>query len=332
MKVGHRARVDQDPSQHDVVGEVRLRTSTGSRRSNVPMLRETPNPGSDRAAGHRRISLSSMLRAPTDSLPQRLIVTLLADYRAVLNESVPSRTIVDLLQELDIATEAARSALARLTRRGILERNKIGRETSYRFTPESRVIIEEDQRRILEFGTERPWDDLWTVVVFSVAEEHRDRRYGLKTRLRALGFAPLYDGVWVAAYATPEDAAFAISESQLVDADIFRGSFVGLSSRVASLQEKWEVAELERDYRAFIDMFRPISDADFARELPPRAAFVARTRLMDAWRIFPRREPDLPAEFLPSGWPLPEARKVFVAAYDALAPAATRRVREFASS
>ncbi|MGV3712865.1 PaaX family transcriptional regulator [Pseudolysinimonas sp.] len=273
-----------------------------------------------------------MLRAPTDSLPQRLIVTLLADYRSVLDDPVPSRVIVDLLQELDVATEAARTALARLTQKSILERSRSGRETSYRFTAESRTIIDEDQRRILDFGTERPWDETWTMVVFSVAEEHRDKRYGLKTRLRAFGFAPLYDGVWVAAFATPEDARHAIADAHLVDADIFRGNFVGLSSRITALQEKWEVDELQRDYRAFIHLFEPLAKPSAARALRPTAAFVARTRLMDAWRIFPRREPDLPAQFLPQGWPLSEARRVFVAAYEALGPAAEQRVREFAAS
>lgn len=272
-----------------------------------------------------------MLRAPTESLPQRLVVTLLADYRQLLAGPIPSSDLVNVLQEFDVAPEASRSAIARLVHRGLLERFKVGRETLYAFSAEGERYVQEDQQRILEFGQPRPWDGEWTLVLFSIAESERHKRHAIKTRFRALGFAPLYDAAWIAAYATPEQASIALREAEVDDADILRASFAALPGRLGSLHEKWEVAGLLTDYESFIEMFGPLSDEGTVRTLSPAASLIARTRLMDAWRTFPRREPDLPAEHLPPGWPLPRARALFTQVYEALRPSAEARLTDLLS-
>lgn len=224
-----------------------------------------------------------------------------------------------------MAPEASRSAMARLVNRGLLDRIKVGRETMYAFSAEGERYVQEDQQRILEFGRPRPWDGEWTLVLFSIAESERHKRHAVKTRFRALGFAPLYDAVWIAAYATPEQATLALSEAEVDDADILRASFTTLPGRVSSLHERWEVAELLDDYTRFIEMFEPLRDERAVRAMTPAASLIVRTRLMDSWRTFPRREPDLPAQFLPVGWPMPRARDVFARAYEGLRPLAERR-------
>lgn len=267
-----------------------------------------------------------MLRVQTDSLPQRLLITLFADYRSVIDGPVPSRLLVDMLQEFDVAHEASRTALARLTHQGLLLRQKNGRSTSYELSGVGQQFVLEDQKRIFEFGSRRPWDGLWTMVLFAVGEEKRSRRYAIKSRLNALGFAPLYDGAWVAAFATPESAQEALTQENIVDFDVFRASFIGLPNRIDALHAKWKVADLHEDYLDFIRSFGPVSENGGSSGLSPAGAFVARTRLMDAWRAFPAREPDLPAEFLPEGWPLPRAREIFTTAYETLRPASEARV------
>src|SRR5450756_2690082 len=44
---------------------------------------------------------------------------------------------------------------------------------------------------------------MWSLVAFSIPEEHRAARDELRKALRWLGFAPLYDGLWV----SPRDHA-----------------------------------------------------------------------------------------------------------------------------
>ena len=64
-----------------------------------------------------------------------------------------------------------------------------------------------------------------------------------------------------------------------------------------------------------------------SRSRGPRRA-QSRTRMMNEWRAFPAMDPDLPDELLPSAWPRPAARELFIACYDLLGPLAARRVRQ----
>jgi phenylacetic acid degradation operon negative regulatory protein len=143
-------------------------------------------------------------RVQTGANPQHLIVTLLGDYWSGRKEHLPSAALVALTNEFDITSTSARAALSRLARRGLLDSTKDGRRTFYGLTPSAEQVLDEGFRRIVTFGLdEGPWDESWVVVIFSVPENQRDVRHVLRTRLRWLGFAPLYDGSWVSPRADP---------------------------------------------------------------------------------------------------------------------------------
>ena len=64
--------------------------------------------------------------------------------------------------------------------------------------------IRRSVKTIFSFGrSPEPWDGMWSLVAFSIPEEHRAARDELRKALRWLGFAPLYDGLWV----SPRDHA-----------------------------------------------------------------------------------------------------------------------------
>lgn len=269
-----------------------------------------------------------MLREPTDSLPQRLLITLLADYRDLLSDAVPSSVIIPLFLDFDITPEATRTALSRLVKKGTLERTKNGRASSFKLSPEALKTIDEDTQRIFAFGCERAWDGHWTLVVFSVAESQRARRHVLRTQLRALGFAPLYDGVWGAAHATVDSAQAALREAQVSDGLVVRGDIAGDPTAVlAQFRQSWQLDDLAGRYADFISAVRPLCDRARQGLVAPAEALVARTRVMDAWRVFPRQDPDLPQPVLPANWPRAEARECFEEAWTRLEPAAELRLQ-----
>src|ERR1700732_2351775 len=61
--------------------------------------------------------------------PPRLLLTLLGDYWWQHTESLPSAAIVALLAEFGVSDSAARAALSRLTRNGLLVTSKTRRRT-----------------------------------------------------------------------------------------------------------------------------------------------------------------------------------------------------------
>ena len=137
-------------------------------------------------------------RSQVGSPPQHLLITLLADYWSGQAEPLPSGALVRLAGEFGVTAVGARAALSRLARRGLLAYSKVGRNTYYGLTERTAEALEASRHRVLSFGERPPpWDGYWTVAAFSLPEERRDLRHSLRAQLRWLGFAPLFDGMWV---------------------------------------------------------------------------------------------------------------------------------------
>jgi phenylacetic acid degradation operon negative regulatory protein len=258
---------------------------------------------------------------------QRLIVTLLADYQNVAS-AVPSALIVDLLADLGVSSDAARTALSRLVKQGLIDRSRTGRSTSYRLSESGRRDVDETHDLILSFGRERIWDGDWTVIAYSVTE-HNDRqmRHQLRARLRALGFAPVYDGMWVAPHTAIDSVKRATYEVGVADVTFFRGPVELSDAAIQRLFQAWEIDELDADYESFISHFAPLGERLALGMVSPAEALVARADLMSAWRLFPRRDPELPDEILGRQWPRTQARRLFLDCLAGLTSAAELRFR-----
>ncbi len=269
---------------------------------------------------------------PVAQRPPRLLLTLLGDYWWQRTEPLPSAAIVALLAEFGVSDSAARAALSRLTRNGLLVTSRSGRRTFVQLSARAADVLDDGARRIFSFGASRaPWDGMWSLVAFSIPEDHRAVRDELRKALRWLGFAPLYDGLWVA----PRDHAGEVMERLarlgISTATAFRATAVpgGVPSQIPG--RAWDLAGLRRRYEEFIAYARLLRDQTAAGEIAPMDALVARTRVMNEWRAFPAMDPDLPDELLPPAWPRAEARELFIACYDLLGPLAVHRVRQIIS-
>lgn len=265
-------------------------------------------------------------RAQAGAQPQHLLLTLLGDYWFQRDEHLPSAALVDLLAEFGVSAVGARAALSRLARRGLLRSSKSGRRTYYGLTPRAAGVLTDGLRRIVGFGVEEPdWDGRWTVAAFSVPEEQRDLRHALRTRLRWLGMAPLYDGVWVSPRRVADDVLAILDELAVPAATVF----VGTSPRAGRDPiNAWDLDGLRVTYERLLEEFGPLRERARSGRVGTAEALVARTALMDSWRNLPNLDPELPRELLPQPWPRDEARRLFVELYDGLAPLAEARVRQ----
>ena len=283
---------------------------------------------------------------PVAQRPPRLLLTLLGDYWWQRTESLPSAAIVGLLAEFGVSDSAARAALSRLTRNGLLVTSRSGRRTFVRLSQRAADVLDDGGRRIFSFGeTPAPWDGMWSLVAFSIPEDRRSERDELRKALRWLGFAPLYDGLWVC----PRDHADAVM-ARLKDlgigtatafratalpavtagpADAADGAGAGVSADIPA--RAWDLAGLRDRYQEFTEFAGLLRDQTVAGEISTADALVARTRVMNEWRAFPAMDPDLPDELLPPAWPRAAARDLFITCYDLLGPLAARRVRQIIS-
>ncbi|MFI5953610.1 PaaX family transcriptional regulator C-terminal domain-containing protein [Cryptosporangium sp. NPDC051539] len=267
-------------------------------------------------------------RRQAGTSPQHLLVTLLGDYWNGRREHLPSAALVALVEQFDVGEVSARAALRRLARRGALESSKVGRNTYYGLSASATRTIVASSSRIVSLGIEdQPWGGVWTVATFSLPEEQRDLRHLLRSRLRWLGFAPLFDGVWVSPRASADEVRAFLDELRIGSAAVLRAQeAVG-----TPLISAWDLDEIRAAYEAFLADTGPLRSRLDGGDVGSAEALIARTRLMDVWRTFPALDPDLPEAVLPADWPRRQARAVFGELYDALGPLAEARVRQVLS-
>jgi phenylacetic acid degradation operon negative regulatory protein len=259
--------------------------------------------------------------------PQHLLLTLLGDYWYGQRAALPSAALVSLLGEFGITEVSARAALSRLARRGLLELSKSGRRTSYALSARAAEVLAEGISHILSFGgTEVAWNGVWTVAAFSVPEDHRDLRHNLRTRLGWLGFASLYDGMWVSPHDRASEAVAILADLGIDRASVFRAELAQDSPGGGNPIQAWNLDALHDMYADLHAKYGPVRDRLRSGQIATSEALVVRTAFMDAWRTFPNFDPDLPTVLLPRRWPRAKARELFIDLYDGLAWLAEKRV------
>lgn len=283
-----------------------------------------------RAAGN--VPASSMVSFPRPSkggATQHLVVTMLGDFWKDETDWLPSRMILALAKSLGITSSAASTALSRLAGRGVLEQSSVGRSSRYRLTEAARIRLEIGFGQVSEFGSEsRKWDSQWTVVGFTIPETARETRELLRSRLKWLGFSPLYGALWVC----PWDQTSAVDEAceayGVENYVVFRAKTSSLQGREPI--DAWDLDAMREQYFPFIESYGQAVPTSTENPLTPEQAFHLRTKIMDDWRAFPWNDPGLPSELLPADFPLLTARKLFISAYDGLAESALEYVRQIA--
>ncbi|NUS65178.1 MAG: PaaX family transcriptional regulator [Saccharothrix sp.] len=261
--------------------------------------------------------------------PQGLAVTLIADYTVRTRAWLPSAAIAALLEEFGVTPGAAKTAVSRLARRGVLERGRRHGTSSYRLTDPVVAELSIGGATVATFATGPDlWDGLWTVVVFTMPVGEKSRRSALRAELRWRGFAPLYDGVWVSPHPLADDAHAALVEATPGAVTAFRARQVEFASDVTRDPiEAWDLVAIANEYETFLHRWEPLVPDVRAGDVTGAAAVRARTEVMDTYRRFPALDPLLPAAFMPADWPRARAREVFLAVYDGLAEPARDHVR-----
>ncbi|ALE73368.1 PaaX family transcriptional regulator [Pseudonocardia sp. EC080610-09] len=261
--------------------------------------------------------------------PQLLLTSLLGDYWYWRDEHIPSAALVRLLAEFGIGQENARAAMRRLAAKDLLTVSRHGRTTAYGIPPRTSDVIVDRTHRMLTFGASAPeWDGCWTVVAFSVPEQEREVRTALRSRLRVLGLAALYDGLWVSPRDLAGPARDLVAELGVARATVLRATEVPGGPSGGGPAAAFDLDGLAADYRGFVRTYEPLREDLAAGRIGPADALRIRTELRVAWRAFPERDPDLPAEMLPPGWLRTDAQRLFLEVYDRLGPLAEHRFRQ----
>jgi phenylacetic acid degradation operon negative regulatory protein len=260
---------------------------------------------------------------PTPEPPRRhsasarsLLLTVLGEFVLPSAKPVWTGTVVDCLAALGVEEKSARQALARTATDGWITPERHGRRTRWSLTVPGRRLLSEGAERIYSFAAQEPfWDGRWLVLMVSVPERQRQARHLLRTRLAWAGFGSPAPGVWISANPDREaEAKQIIADLGLADGLFsFVGPFAGIGSPAGLVAQAWDLAEVARQYRSFIDGVTSMRATVSARALAP---LVAQVQLVHGWRRMPFVDPQLPADLLPPDWIGREAAALFRAQHE----------------
>ncbi|GAA0566834.1 PaaX family transcriptional regulator C-terminal domain-containing protein [Paractinoplanes ferrugineus] len=271
-------------------------------------------------------------RSQAGSSPQHLLATVLGEYLNSTEAGLPSPAVIAILAEFGVSEAGARSALSRLTRRGLLAMRGRGRSPVYHVTASAFAHHRWHMQRFLNFGAHPPrWTGDWVTVSYSIPSAGQATRHAVRKSLAGLRFAGLYDSVWIrpGSDAGPVRAVLRELLGPVPGArwSVMHARFdeeAGPHGPAAA----YDLAGLAGAYTGFAERFAALRAEVRAGTVDAARALVARTSVMDAWRRFPEVDPDLPAHLLPPSWPRPRARATFLDIHAALGSPARARLIE----
>jgi len=219
--------------------------------------------------------------------------------------------LVRLLAPLDIAAPAVRTAISRMVRQGWLDPVRLPQGPGYAVTPKCERRLDETAARVYRAGA-ADWRGRWHVLVLEPVRD-RARRERIRADLAFLGYAPLTEGTWIGPWASPELDALRLSAHR------FDAALEGDPRELVA--QAWDLDGIAGAYEDWL-----AGAVDLVGSLrgdsPDHQIFAVRSRLVHGWRNFLFRDPGLPAQLLPPGWPGDKARAYFEQEAARLLPAA----------
>ena len=237
-----------------------------------------------------------------DARLAQLIITIFGLYARAEGNWLSVASVVALMADLGGEGPAARSAISRLKRRGVLISERRAETAGYTLAAPTLEVLAEGDVRIFERRRATVADG-WVVVVFSVPESERDKRHSLRSCLTRLGFGTAAPAVWVAPGNLAEETRQALEGRRLSGyVDIFTGQHFAFGDLRTKVRTWWDLEELTALYTDFLQMYRPALYRSSAERLTPQEAFRIYVPMLTQWRRLPYRDPGLPLTLLPPAW------------------------------
>ena len=233
-----------------------------------------------------------------------LLITVLGDSIAPRGGTVTLGSLIRLSEPLGLPERLVRTSVGRLAQDGWLSSNREGRQSEYFLTEHGKQRFAEATSRIYR-AAPQSWDRNWTLLMLPGGAK------APREELLWLGFGQVRPGVMAHPSRNVEDARTQLAELGLdADAVLMSATSEGPDADKALVEAGWDLAELARGYKRFVDAFTPVRAQVAGRSnLPAENAFVIRTLLIHEYRKIHLRDPLLPHSLLPSDW-------IGVSAYD----------------
>ncbi|MCG5242047.1 phenylacetic acid degradation operon negative regulatory protein PaaX [Azospirillum doebereinerae] len=264
------------------------------------------------ARPRRLDDLAAQLTEAVAPRAKSLIITVYGDAVLPHGGSAWLGGLIDLMAHFGMSERIVRTSVFRLCKDDWLANTQIGRRSFYRATDSGKERFAAAGRRIYAPLT-REWDRGWDLLMVPPNALDGETRDSLKRELLWQGFGAASATVY--AHPNCDEAAMhrLLAALGVADKVVHMKATLDRAGGFGALRDLvrgcWDVDQLEHDYAAFLDRFRPVWAALDVREVPdPRIAFVIRTLMIHDFRRILLRDPMLPPDLLPADWPGQESR------------------------
>lgn len=219
------------------------------------------------------------------------------------------------LSWLGVLERTGRSTLARMTKDGWFEIEKVGRRNRYTLTEWGEIVLRQGDLRIFEQAVQ-DWDGNWHLVMYSLPDEKRVMRHNLVQQLSWLGYGRMSRGSWLSPYDRREALRHALKEpgtNQYLH--FFSGEYLGNTDIDQLIQACWDFKTVADGYERYIKHYLPIFAKLKSVLAIPSAEETFCQRFWTSYDFLPllRLDPNLPNQFLPNDWAGFEAREIYMA-------------------
>jgi len=266
-----------------------------------------------------------MRSMPTTHRPKSLILDLYGRYSPQFRGWIAVSDLVQLMGLLGVDEQAVRSAVSRMTRRGLLHQEVRDGVRGYGTTDEADELMADGDRRIYASMEPARLADGWVLLSFSMPESERDKRHVLRSKLMWLGMGNMSNALWIGPHRVLDDVLRTVDALGFQNyVDVFHAEHESHGRVHDLVARSWDLDRLAALYDDFLAEHGPqLVEVRAVRDrIEPERAFVVYTLALHQWRKFPYLDPGLPAELLPTGWPGLAAADLFQQLRSRLEPTA----------
>ncbi|WP_376957308.1 phenylacetic acid degradation operon negative regulatory protein PaaX [Azospirillum sp. A26] len=264
------------------------------------------------ARPRRPEDLAAQLTETIAPRAKSLIITVYGDAVLPHGGSLWLGSLIELMDRFGMSERIIRTSVFRLCKDDWLTNTQIGRRSFYRVTESGKERFAAAERRIYA-PLAREWDRGWDLLMVPPNALDAETRDALRRELTWQGFGAASATVY--AHPNCDEAAMhrSLAELGVADRIVHMKASLDRAEGFGALRDLvrgcWDIDQLEHDYAAFLDHFRPVWAAADAAEAPdPAACFVLRTLMIHDFRRILLRDPMLPPDLLPADWPGQESR------------------------
>jgi phenylacetic acid degradation operon negative regulatory protein len=228
-----------------------------------------------------------------------LLITIFGDAIAARGGAVTLASLIRLAAPFGLTERLVRTAAARLAAEGWLIARRSGRHSEYQLSAQGARRFREATRRIYG-AAPRGWDGRWTLLLLPAGAGARSE---LRDSLRWLGFGQLQPALFAHPGSGGERARDGLrGNGDATGVLLLRSAARDRATDRHLAARGWDLKELARAYRRFLQRFRPLASLLSGPALEPATAFLLRTLLIHEYRKIHLQDPLLPQDLLPKDW------------------------------